>query len=202
MTTHTTRLDLIREAIGDRRPTEPISWVHDLAHAIDAALPPDPHPLPVVLPEVSDEDVAAACTTYITPDGIANYERVRRALTAYHARLQASLPIWDPIEPGDIKPGMRVRFVDETAGYEVIIPRVDHLERSRGLIRCGRTQSGRGRAPTYWATLGRSWSVDPRTIPVSLASILGEYEIPSDAEDRIRAAVLAEDAKQREGVGR
>ena len=45
MTTHTTRLDLIREAIGDRRPTEPISWVHDLAHAIDAALPPDPHTL-------------------------------------------------------------------------------------------------------------------------------------------------------------
>lgn len=192
MTTHTTRLDLIREAIGDRRPTEPISWVHDLAHAIDAALPPDPHPLPVVLPEVSDEDVAAACTTYISPDRGDHYERVRRALTAYHARLQASLPIWDPIEPGDIKPGMRVRFVDETAGYEVIIPRVDHLERS-----CLSSSGG-----SYWATLGRSWSVDPRTIPVSLASILGEYEIPSDAEDRIRAAVLAEDAKQREGVGR
>ena len=192
MTTPTTRLDLIREAIGDRRPTEPISWVHDLAHAIDAALPPDSLPLPVVLPEVSDEDVSAACAAYVAPGGISNYERMRHALTNYNAHLWALLPTWDPIEPGDIKPGMRVRCA--SLDYEVVIQRVttatDRI-----------VYDGLGRR---WVTvdIGLAWSVDPRTIPVSLASILGEYEIPSDAEDRIRAAVLAEDAKQREGVGR
>lgn len=181
MTTPTTRLDLIREAIGDRRPTEPISWVHDLAHAIDAALPPDSLPLPVVLPEVSDEDVSAACAAYVAPGGISNYERMRHALTNYNAHLWALLPTWDPIEPGDIKPGMRVRFVDETAGYEVIIPRVDHLERS-----CLYYSGG-----SYWATLGRSWSVDPRTIPVSpYAQIAADEDVPVGLVDRIAAAVL------------
>ena len=116
---------------------------------IDAAesLLPDPEqppPAAVVLPTV-DEVV-----DIIKEGGF--YSDTARAVLGLIAE---RVPVWQPIEPGDIRPGMRVRYVtgDGTEGH-FTVERVDDA---------GRFYFKKGYA---WAGMSdHAWYVDPRTVP-------------------------------------
>ena len=63
---------------------------------------------PVSLPEVTDEMVERATTTYIGASGYAD-PGMRAALTEFRAELLAGSTRWQPIEHDEIKAGMRIR---------------------------------------------------------------------------------------------
>ena len=66
----------------------------------------------------------------------------------------ARMPVWQPVEPGTIRPGMRVRYV-ATGGIEGIFT-VEDVADGRFYFKSGYAWSGMS---------DHAWFVDPRTVP-------------------------------------
>ena len=114
-------------------------------------------------------------------------QMVRTCLSAYRDRLAASLPRWQPIAADDIKPGMLVRGTD--CGYLV---EGSVTEVSSGWI---------ATSDASWITEGRTWEVDPRTIPADpdaaaveamARAVCGDWDaLPDGDRDEVRTEMRA-----------
>ena len=95
---------------------------------------------PIVLPTVKEVRTAIIMAEH---DGGWIEHTVARAVLDLIA---SRVPVWQPVEPGTIRPGMRVRYV-ATGGIE-------------GIFTVEDVADGR-----FYFKSGYAWFVDPRTVP-------------------------------------
>ena len=102
-----------------------------------------PQPAAVVLPTVGE-------VVDIIKEGGFYSDTARDILDLIASRV----PVWQPVEPGTIRPGMRVRYV-ATGGIEGIFT-VEDVADGRFYFKSGYAWSGMS---------DHAWFVDPRTVP-------------------------------------
>ena len=103
---------------------------------------------PIVLPTVKEVRTAIIMAEH---DGGWIEHTVARAVLDLIA---SRVPVWQPVEPGTIRPGMRVRYV-ATGGIEGIFT-VEDVADGRFYFKSGYAWSGMS---------DHAWFVDPRTVP-------------------------------------
>ena len=103
---------------------------------------------PIVLPTVKEVRTAIILAEH---DGGWIEHTVARAVLDLIA---SRVPVWQPVEPGTIRPGMRVRYV-ATGGIEGIFT-VEDVADGRFYFKSGYAWSGMS---------DHAWFVDPRTVP-------------------------------------
>ena len=103
---------------------------------------------PIVLPTVKEVRTAIIMAEH---DGGWIEHTVARAVLDLIA---SRVPVWQPVEPGTIRPGMRVRYV-ATGGIEGIFT-VEAVADGRFYFKSGYAWSGMS---------DHAWFVDPRTVP-------------------------------------
>ena len=107
-----------------------------------------PQPTAVVLPTV--EEVREAIRAAERDGGWMEHTVAKAVLDLIASRV----PVWQPVEPGTIRPGMRVRYV-ATGGIEGIFT-VEDVADGRFYFKSGYAWSGMS---------DHAWFVDPRTVP-------------------------------------
>ena len=112
---------------------------------------------PIVLPTVKEVRTAIIMAEH---DGGWIEHTVARAVLDLIA---SRVPVWQPVEPGTIRPGMRVRYV-ATGGIEGIFT-VEDVADGRFYFKSGYAWSGMS---------DHAWFVDPRTVPAKEDGIVTE----------------------------
>ena len=106
---------------------------------------------PIDLPEITDEMVERAAKTYIGSSGYAD-PCMRTVLDEFRAELVAVVTRWEPIEPDQIRAGMRVKRT--------------HKGVQMTLTAATRDATAVGTAEGWFLPLtSGTWQVDPATIP-------------------------------------
>ena len=103
---------------------------------------------PIVLPTVGEVREAIIAGTKL--GGWMPHTAAQAVLDLIASRV----PVWQPVEPGTIRPGMRVRYV-ATGGIEGIFT-VEDVADGRFYFKSGYAWSGMS---------DHAWFVDPRTVP-------------------------------------
>ena len=106
------------------------------------------NPAPIVLPTVGEVREAIIAGTKL--GGWMPHTAAQAVLDLIASRV----PVWQPVEPGTIRPGMRVRYV-ATGGIEGIFT-VEDVADGRFYFKSGYAWSGMS---------DHAWFVDPRTVP-------------------------------------
>ena len=150
---------------------------HDCAtHARDGFRCYGPHrpglSEPVDLPEITDEMVERATKTYVGASGYAD-PCMRTVLDEFRAELVAGVTRWEPIEPDQIKAGMRIRATVQQGDCTSIFVGV-----ARHPAGSGRWYTDERRMLTGWSS-PTTHEVDPTTIPT----------IPADPDAELIAGV-------------
>lgn len=153
-------------------------------------------PEPGSLPEITDEMVERATSIFIGSSGYAA-PGMRAALTGFRDELLAEGTRWQPIEPDEIRAGMRIRATTTFDDYVTTCTGVAHHTNKYGdwLTEENRMLAGWDDPTTY--------EVDPATIPAdpdadlieTIAETLYRTNWPSDVWDGLSVEAYRELAR-------